>query len=133
MISGDTLARIRVVVLGAAGAICALYSLGAFALDTPRPFAWWLPAVAGVSAAVVITLSFLVAGRESAEMATDELYRAEWGRAVQLSYWFGLALFLLGAVAVSRGWIGQSTAIAALGTAYGAAPMLAFCAITLRS
>lgn len=130
--SADTLSRIRLVVLGFAGLICAAYSILAVLWNTPQPFSVWGPGAAGIAAAAVIWISALAAGERNVGMAMDELYKREWGLAVQFSYWFGLALFILAAIAVGRGWVAQNTGIAAFGTAYGAAPMLAFCVITLR-
>jgi len=93
--NADTLARIRLAVLGLAGLICAAYALLSVLWNTPQPFTW--------------------------------------GLSVQFSYWFGIVLFILAAVMVSKGMISQSTGVAAFGTAYGASPMLAFCIISLRS
>ncbi|MGB7317854.1 MAG: hypothetical protein WBC85_07795, partial [Planktotalea sp.] len=100
--------------------------------DTPQPFSPWLPGATGISAAIVISLSAFAAGARNTGIAMDELYRLEWGRAVQFSYWLGLVLFIVASFAVARGWVGQSTGIAAFGTAYGASPLLLFCVITLR-
>ena len=131
--NADTLARIRLVVLGLAGAICAAYAQLAVLWNTPQPFTVWGPAAAGITASVVIWVSAFVAGERNTGIAMDELYKREWGLSVQFSYWFGIVLFILAAVAVAKGMISQSTGVAAFGTAYGASPMLAFCIISLRS
>lgn len=132
MMSADTLARIRFVVLGLAGLTCAAYSALAVLWDTPQPFSPWAPGVAGSLAAVVIWISAVAAGARNAGIAMDELYQAEWARAVQFAYWAGIALFILAAILIGRGVVGQSTGFAAFGTAYGAMPLLAFCALNAR-
>lgn len=132
MMSADTLARVRVVLLGLAGLICAAYCLLALAWDTPRPLPWWLPAAAGLSCAGAIAMSAFAAGRRNAEIAMDELYRYEWGRAVQISYWLGIAFFVIGALLVAQEWIGARTAVAAFGVADGGCPMLLYCFFYLR-
>jgi len=128
----DTLARIRLIVLGFAGLTCALYALLAVLWNTPQPFSVWGPGAAGITASIVIWISAFVAGERNTGIAMDELYKREWSLAVQFSYWFGIVLFILAAIAVANGMISQSTGVAAFGTAYGASPMLAFCIITLR-
>lgn len=132
MMSADTLVRVRNILMALAGLVTATYSICAWALDTPRPFPWWLPAAAGISAAVAIWVSAFAAGRRNADMAMDELFQLEWGKALQISYWLGIAFFIIGAIAISRDWVGSATAVASLGTAYGAAPMLIFTYFNLR-
>ncbi|MGH1576964.1 hypothetical protein [Planktotalea sp.] len=128
----QTLTNVRLIVLGIAGLVCASYSGLAILWDNPQPFSPWLPGIAGVFAAIVITLSAILAGPRNTQIAMDELYRAEWGKAVQISYWIGILLFIAGAVAITRDWISPAAGIAAAGTAYGASPMLLFCLISLR-
>ena len=127
------LARIRITVFGLAGLVCLSYSALALAGNTPRPFSPWLPGASGFAAGVLIWLSAISARPRAAGMAHDELFWAEWGTAVKFSYWFSIALYPLFGVFMAMGWIEPSTSIAAMGTAAGAAPMLAFCAINLRS
>jgi hypothetical protein len=78
-------------------------------------------------------MSAISAGRRTAGAAFDEFYQIEWSRAQQFAYWFAILLYSVFAVFLSFGWISPVTAFATMGTATGAAPMLAFCAITLRS
>ena len=130
--TADTLARIRIFVFGLAGLICAAYSLVAVATNTPDPISPWLPAVSGGVAALVMWSSAFSAGRRVAEIAHDELYKVEWGRALTVSYWFALALYPLFGVLMALGGVSPLTAFAAMGTATGAAPMLSFCIINLR-
>ena len=130
--NADTLARIRILVFGLAGLTCAAYSLMAVATNTPNPISPWLPGTSGVVAALVMWSSAFSAGRRVAEIAHDELYKSEWSRAVKFSYWFAIALYPLFGVLMALGWVSSITAIAAMGTAIGAAPMLSFCFINLR-
>lgn len=128
----DTLAQIRIAVFALAGLVCASYSMLAFASDTPNPMSPWLPGVFGAAAGIVMWLSAKMAGQRNAGIAHDELYKLEWGQAVKFSYWFAIALYPLFGVFLTLGWIAPITAFASMGTASGAAPMLAFCVINLR-
>jgi hypothetical protein len=126
----DTLARIRFVGFAATGLICASYSVMSLATNTPNPMSPWLP---GLAAGALIWMSAISAGRRTAGAAFDEFYQIEWSRAQQFAYWFAILLYSVFAVFLSFGWISPVTAFATMGTATGAALMLAFCAITLRS
>lgn len=129
----EVLSKIRLCGFAGAGLICAIYSLAALALNVPNPMSPWLPGVAGCAAGALIWISALSAGKSSATAAFDEFYLIEWNRAVRFAYWFAILLYPLFALLLSLGWISSSTAFAAMGTATGAAPMLAFCVITLRT
>lgn len=131
--NADTLSRIRIAVFGLAGLVCLSYSALALTGDTPRPFSPWLPGASGFAAGMVMWLSAISAGPRAAGMAHDELFWLEWGRAVRFSYWFSISLYPIFGVFMVLDWIAPSTSIAAMGTAAGAAPMLAFCVINLRS
>jgi hypothetical protein len=108
----ETLSKIRLFGFAVAGLVCAGYSLAALASNSPDPFAPWLPAVSGVAAAAIIWVSALSAG---------------------FAYWFAILLYPIFAVLMALGWVSSPTAFASMGTASGAAPLLAFCFITLRS
>lgn len=128
-----SVSRIRFVVFGAAGLICASYSVLAVLNDRPDPFTGWLPGIAGICAALLVWISARLAGTKNAGIAHDEFYKIEWGQAVRFSYWFAIALYPLFGVFLALSWVTPITAFAAMGTASGAAPMLAFCVITLRN
>lgn len=130
--NADRLAQIRITVFALAGLICATYSGLAIAGDTPRPFSPWLPGASGAAAGAILWISALLAGRRTAGIAHDELYRLEWGQAVRVSYWFSILLYPVFGGLLAFDMLGWSSAFAAMGTAAGAAPMLAFCVITLR-
>jgi hypothetical protein len=129
----ETLSKIRIVVFGLAGLVCASYSVLALMGNTPRPFSPWLPGASGFAAGLVMWLSAISAGPRVAGMAHDELFWVEWGQAVKFSYWLSIALYPLFGIFMALGWIEPSTSIAAMGTAAGAAPMLAYCILNLRS
>lgn len=131
--NADTLAKIRLFGFGCAGIICAVYSVAALATNTSNPMSPWLPGVSGFAAGALIWISAFAAGRRVAGIAHDELYQIEWSKAVRFSYWFAILLYPLFGVMLANGWIAQGTAFASMGTATGAAPMLAFCIITLRT
>lgn len=129
----ETLSKIRLFGFAGAGLVCAVYSLGALATNTPDPIYRWLPAIAGLAAAALIWFSAFSAGRRTSDAAFDELYKIEWSRAVRFGYWFAILLYPVFAVPLSLGLISPVTAFASMGTASGAAPLLAFCYITLRN
>lgn len=129
----ETLSKISLFGFAVAGLVCAGYSLAALASNSPDPFAPWLPAVSGVAAAAIIWVSALSAGDSKADAAFDEFYKIEWRKAVGFAYWFAILLYPIFAVLMALGWVSSPTAFASMGTASGAAPLLAFCFITLRS
>lgn len=131
--NADSVTRIRIAVFGIAGLVCASYSVMAFITNTPNPFTPWLPGVAGFTAGLVMWVSAFLAGRKNAGIAHDELYQQEWSLAVRFSYWFAIALYPLFGLFLAMGWISPIASFAAMGTATGAAPMLVFCVINLRS
>ena len=131
--NADILSKVRFFGFAATGLVCASYSLGALATNTPNPMAPWLPAVAGFAAAAIIWLSAFSAGQRTADIAFDEFYHIEWSRSVRFAYWFAILLYPIFAAPLALGWISSVTAFAAMGTASGAAPLLAFCVITLRN
>ena len=130
--NAETLARIRIGVFGLTGLVCAVYSVLAIAGDIPNPMPAWLPAVFGVAAAIVLWISAFAAGQRNADMAFDELYHIEWGRALKIAYWFAVALYPIFGILLYQGWVSHSTAFAAMGTAIGAMPLLSYCIINLR-
>lgn len=78
-------------------------------------------------------VSSAVADGRAAGIAHDELFWVEWGHAVKFSYWFAIAMYPLFGILMALDLVSISTSLAAMGTASGAAPLLTFCLITLRS
>lgn len=130
--TSDHFALIRTILLGLTGLACLAYALGVLALGRPDPVGWYWPATIGGGAGLLIVLAALLAGRERAGQATDDLYVHVHTRAATLGYWLSLVTLALTGAAGGMGWIGWDTAFAAQGTLTGAAFLLAFVVLDLR-
>ena len=122
----ERLEVLRRSLLALTGASCVAYALLAIVQNKPDPLYWWVPMSFGIASAVLITAGFLMAGRDVAKQATDELYRATEVRASSRAYWVSLALFVLFAVLAGRDVLAWPTSVAAFGTLMGASYLVLF-------
>ncbi len=132
MFSEDAFSMIRACMLGFAGLLCLTYATLALLLGRPDPMPWWIPGAAGLASAVIVWGAAIVAGHRVAARASDERFRADNGRAMQLAYWVALLLYPVFAVPLHERWLGWPTAFAAMGTLSGAAYLLLFAWFGLR-
>lgn len=126
MTRSEQIARLRSVMLGITGLASLFYALLALIENRPDPIAWWIPLAIALMAALIIAASFAIAGPKSANSASDELHRAINATAQRHAYWACLLLFVVIALAASRGLIGPITGYAVLGTSMGASYLLLF-------
>lgn len=132
MLSSDTLANVRVAVLGLTGCVCALYAVLALATGNARPFSPWIPGLFGLVSALVIFAAAYAAGNRNAEMAMDEGYFADSHKAQRYGYWIAVFLYPAFAVPLSMDVISWNVGFAAMGTLTGAAFLLLFVLFDLR-
>ncbi|MGH1459715.1 MAG: hypothetical protein ACRBBT_12530 [Paracoccaceae bacterium] len=130
-ISAETIIRTRQLALAVTGLTCVLYAALALSTGQPDPLPFWLPGGVGIAAGIVITLSFVFAGRRPSRAAKDELYRRESALAQRIGYWTALALYPIFGLALAAGWVSFPVAFAAMGTLTGAAYLLPFVALNL--
>lgn len=116
---------LRRMTLGATGVICLVYAVLSLLGGRPDPMPFWIPGAAGALAGLVLSLGARLNPKSAAD-ATDEGYRADWGRAQQHAFWVALLLYPLFGVLLALGWVGFHTAFAAMGTLTGAAVLLLF-------
>jgi hypothetical protein len=90
--TSDTLANIRVAVFGLTGAVCLLYAVMALAQGRPDPMPFWIPSAFGLAAAVVLTLTSMLAGDKQADMAWDEGYANDARVAASAAFWVNMAM-----------------------------------------
>jgi len=108
------------------------YGVSALILGRPDPMWSGIPAIAGFGAGAIIWTSALRSGARVAGATFDELYEAEWSRALGLSYWFAIGLYPLVSVFLVLDMIEHPVAFAAMGTLTGSAPLLLYCLISAR-
>jgi hypothetical protein len=124
--------RIRLAVLSATGAICLTYAVLALVWQVPDPIWPWLPILFGFASVAIIAVSARLAGARNAHIASDELFRAEWHRAMQVGYWVALALYPIFALLLVNNLTDYQIAFAAMATLTGSAPLLAFFWLDVR-
>ncbi len=132
-ISSTGFANIRTAILGLTGVICVTYAALALLQGRPDPMSPWIPGVAGFGAMMIIWISAEFAGRANTRQASDELFASEWRRAVRVGYWVALWLYPAFAILLVLQLTAYPTAFAAMGTMSGAASLLTFVYLTLRS
>lgn len=131
--TADKLSTLRFMVFLIAGLIIASYGVLALWLSRPDPMWAGVPTLAGLGAVAIIWISAARSGTKVAGATFDELYDAEWSRALGWSYWFAIGLYPLVSVFLIFGMIDHAVAFAAMGTLTGSAPLLLFCLISARS
>ncbi len=119
--TSELFSNVRVTVLGLTGLVCLAYGVGAVTMGTPQPFAFWVPGIFGVASAVLIFITAIVVGNESARRATDEGYVADRKQAESFGFWVAVLLYPAFAAPLWQGWVSYPTAYAAMGTLTAAA------------
>ncbi|MEM6462781.1 MAG: hypothetical protein AAF724_12785 [Pseudomonadota bacterium] len=132
MLSANALSNIRVAVLGVTGIICLVYASLALLTGRPDPIPPWVPALFGVGSAAIIMIAFFSATRRAADMASDEGFAADNGRAHKIGYLVALFLYPAFAAPLALGWISWPVAYAAMGTLTAAAFLLPFVLFDLK-
>lgn len=132
MLSSEKLSDIRVAVLGLTGLICLVYACLALFFGDPDPMPFWIPGLAGLASAAIITIAARAAGRKNTRRAVDEGYFADSHMAQRMAYWVALLLYPIFGLLLSFGWVAPGVAFAAMGTLTGAAFLLLFVWFDLR-
>ncbi len=91
--SAETVFLTRVVTLGAAGALFAIYAGLTVWTGRPDPLPLWVPMLAALFAFLLISLASLVVGRRATEQAFDEGYLTDERRAQCVGFWGAVALY----------------------------------------
>jgi len=126
MLSSDNLSNIRVFVLGITGLTCLTYAVLALLLGRADPMPWWIPGIAGVGSALVISIAAFAAGKRNTQQAIDEGYFADTHKAQRLAFWIALFLYPLFGILLANDAVNFQVAFAAMGTLTGAAFLLLF-------
>jgi len=114
----------RTLMLGLTGLICALYAILALTSGRPDPFPFWIPALAGIGAWVVIWKSAGLAGAGVAEQSFDEGFRDDDLRAQALAFWVALWLYPVFGVLLWQGVVDGPVAFASMGCLTAASYLL---------
>lgn len=128
----DQLSKFRFALFLITGLVTASYGVLALLWNTPQPFWMWLPAICGIAAWAMIWIYAIRAGKKIQHATFDELFLLEWSQAVRFAYWFAIALYPVFGLFLVFGNLADGVAFASMGTLTGAAPLLAFCVISLR-
>ena len=129
----DSLTRIRTVTMGATGAVCLLYAGMVAVTGEPKPMPAWIPGLFGVATVIVVLLSCLAAGKETARQAHDELYCAQDHLAQRIAYWIALALYPLAGLLIAQDLLSIGLALPIMGTLTGAAYLIPHTILTWRT
>jgi len=128
--SPESLSRIRSLCLGLTGLMCLAYALFALVTEKTAPISgWWLSTV-GLTAALIIFVSFIMAGRRVAERAVDERYQVNDLRAHRIAYWFALFLYPLFGLLIQQGLISLGLAFHVMAALTGAAYLIPHTVLT---
>lgn len=119
----ENLGLLRRCLFAITGLSCLAYAVLALTWQRPDPFAWYIPGVFGIAAAVILYVS-TSAGDAAAKHAWDERYRHLATRAAASAFWIMLFSTPLLAIAQIRDWISAETSFAALGTLAAASYLL---------
>ncbi|MEM7169508.1 MAG: hypothetical protein AAF530_05030 [Pseudomonadota bacterium] len=87
--------RIRFLTMALTAGICLIYALLVLVSGKPDPISPWWPGAFGAATAIIIFLSFRVAGTQAADMAMDERYVVQDGLAHRIGYWSALFMYPL--------------------------------------
>lgn len=114
--SAETVFLTRVVTLGAAGALFALYAALAVLTGRPDPMPLWIPMLAAALAFVLICGASVLVGRRATEQAFDEGYLTDERRAQCIGFWGAVALYPAFTLLLWWEWVSFPVTFAAMGS-----------------
>ncbi|MCF6320880.1 MAG: hypothetical protein L3J32_03830 [Rhizobiaceae bacterium] len=128
--SPELISRIQSVSMGLTGVMGLIYAGLVLATGKPEPISMWWPATFGLATALIIGISFVVAGSRVAGMATDELFNTQDNRAHRIGYWTALFLYPIFGYLIAQGYVAINLAFVAMAGLTAAAYMIPFAVLT---
>ena len=95
-----------------------------------REYSFW-PGYVGIAGALAMVVAGFAAG-ENAKRVWDELYDAEWSKAIQTGYWLALFIFPLFGFIRYMGWLQTAESYALHGLFTGGLPLLYYVYLDMK-
>jgi len=128
----ETITLIRNASFSLLGLLLLAYAVGVLLSGRPDPVSPWIPGLAGIVTAIVVTTASFMGERKASAIAWDELTRSEWGRSLRGGYWVAIWLYPVFAVLMITDIVSGPQTFASMGTLTGAAPFLLFLRAWIR-
>ena len=130
--NGETLVRLRGILMGGAGFVCLCYAVLALIMARPDPVYPFIPGIAGVVASIAIFAAFWQASSGSRKQASDETFKMEMNQAAKIGFWVAVAMYPGFAPFLAWELTTFEVIYAVMGTLTAAAFLLSFAFISLR-
>jgi uncharacterized membrane protein YkvI len=124
--TATSIAFIRNVCFSLLGLVLLSYAIAVLFTGQPDPVASYIPGLAGIIVAIIVTVISRSGHAKAAAIAWDELTRKEWSHALVAGYWVAIGLYPIFGVLLYLEMVVFSQSFAAMGTLSGAAPFLVF-------